>query len=120
MSVPVTCKKCGDCVGVARPTFRPNPVPIPCPGKGKHPEPTRERTRKLFGLVERVTMTYPAIGTSSSWSEYVGPRISLLFWLAVILQPEKALFIDGKWSFWSWSGGSTGPGLRGRRLTQDA
>jgi hypothetical protein len=123
MSIPVVCYECGDFVGVREAAtlsdIADQRIRIPCPGKDKHPKSTEERTPRLFGLVERVSVMHPS-GRPSSWSEYVGPRIFLLFWLALILQPEKAIIVDAEWNFWSWRDGLSGNGIGKKKTPQRA
>lgn len=116
MSIPLHCPSCRELVGVDdnlfAKTYRDSLIAeIACHGKGKHQPPVRTIERKLFGLVERVTVKYPETYTSSWWNEYVGPKRRFYVWLAIMLGGNDGIIINGKSCWWDLKLGFYGDGV---------
>ena len=125
MSISLNCPSCGETVGVddCLYGFRSKSLlaetdEIACPGKDKHRPPVRAGKRKFFGLIERVTVTYPETRTCSSWNEYVGPKRPFYVWLAIVLGDADGIVINGKWCWWSAKLGFYGDGASEFQPTQ--
>ena len=117
MAIPLHCPGCGELVGVDNCIFaglHPGSLiaEIGCPGKGKHQPSVRTTERKLFGLVERVTVKYPETHTSSSWNEYAGPKRPFYVWLAIMLSDDNGIIVNGKWCWWDFKLGFYGDGAK--------
>lgn len=114
MGIPLHCSNCGELVGIDTYPFagfhpESSRADIFCPGKGKHSPPVETSERKLFGLVEHVTIKYPETFTKCSWNRYVGAKHWFLVWLAIILTGDGVV-INKKWCWWEWNTGFFGDG----------
>ena len=109
MTVPVVCSQCGTRVGVEKCLFGGQIYATSdCPGQGNHKPPEIIVEKGFFGLIERVTSRYPETNTSSVKINFVGPRIKILLWLAIVLTNERGIFVNGKWCSWDSSFGFLG------------
>lgn len=118
MSIPIVCQGCGSVVGEDSSMaglfsdFGAGVYAGECPGKGNHAAPERIETETLFGLAKRVTVTYPATHTSSSWYEYTGPKKPFVLWLTLMLISDDGIVVDGQWCWWRPDIGFYGDGYK--------
>ena len=140
MAIPLTCSACDDIIGMepqsitigralagGRASFESTVRHVPCPGKGNHPRPRRVSVPRLFGLINRVYVTYPDTGTRSSWEEYVGPPNRFFLWLAIVFGSERypsgnysGVVVNGEWAWWSRKDGFCGSGVTELEKLQQA
>lgn len=115
MAIPLHCPSCGELVGMdeAFPAgLRPGSsiAKVICPGVGKHTPPTRTSIRRLFGLIERITVLYPETLTRTFLDEYTGPKSTFLLWLAIMCSHGGRIIINGKLCWWDIGYGFCGDG----------
>ena len=122
MSILLSCRTCGDTIGIDEPSVLSLKYfdlidrisGMPCLGHGKHPAPKRTTAMKRFGLIRDVTLSYPETDTHSSWAEYKGPRSKLLLWFAILFNGQKwsGVVVNGEWAWWSFDVGFFGDGVK--------
>jgi hypothetical protein len=127
MSIPYTCRICGDIIGTEPEMFTLGRIrtgnfnwskDVNCPGRGKHPEPTRTTTKRFFGLIDQVTLYYPETNTSSTWGEYTGPPEKFWLWFVIVFGTKRnpngtyaGVIVNGKWAWWDSRTGFYGDGV---------
>ena len=81
MSIPITCSRCGDLIGIrdgaalvawgfaalAGEHDFGSTVEGPCPGRGKHAKPEIRTRRRWFGLIREELWVYHETMTQTEW-----------------------------------------------------